>query len=301
MPRKKRTSKKSLLKKKSSSGPSKALTKIHGLSSSWALLKRSTVFWWRHRSRFLWISGLYFVSSFLLARGAEITTIDEIRQQVSGDADEGFFDTVTTAGVALGSDSQANTSASAYQLILFVVFSLATIWMIRRLMASQSFRIRDTFYKGMYPLIPFAAILVLIVIQTLPFFIGGLIYSFVTIGGVAFGFLEQIPFLILWILLSAGTGYLLAGSVMTLYAVTLPDMYPLQALRAVRKRAIYRRWHILARILIISLVLAVLFSVAFIAIVGFIPSVTFVSIDFLWALIVPFLHVYLFHLYRELV
>lgn len=208
----------------------------------------------------------------------------------------------TLAGVALASASQgADQVQTLMGVFLVVVASLAFIWAIRHILAKKSFRIRDAYYKSQEPLIPFLLMILIITIQAIPFAIGALLYSVVKAQNITVSGGEDLIFISLWVFLALLSGYWIANSLMALYAVTLPGLYPMQALRATKKLVEHRRWFILRKILFLPFVMFAVFGVVFLFLVSVAPSIVFEFIDLSAVIMLPFAHVYLYHLYRSLV
>lgn len=93
---------------------------------------------------------------------------------------------------------------------------------------------RDSYYKGMYPLVPFMLVLLVIGLQLIPLVFGNLIYSSVLQNGLAITVIEKVIWLFLFLMLALLSGYMMISSLFSLYIVTLPDMTPLRALRSAR-------------------------------------------------------------------
>ena len=106
--------------------------------------------------------------------------------------------------VLVGSAGNGSSqTAGAYQLFLAIIASLAVIWALRQVLAGASPRIRDAYYRGMYPLIPFILVLLVIGLQLIPLLIGSTLYSLVINNGIAVYFaIEKL----VWALLYAAAG-----------------------------------------------------------------------------------------------
>src|SRR5690606_28518012 len=118
------------------------------------------------------------------------------------------------------------------QMLLLLIASLAIIWALRKTHGDVKVRARDAFYQGMYPLIPFILVLLVIGLQLLPLLLGSSLYSLVTTNGIAVHAIEQTAWLLLFGGLSLLSLYMLSSSLFALYIVTLPNMTPMKALRS---------------------------------------------------------------------
>jgi len=184
--------------------------------------------------------------------------------------------------------------------MLLIIVSLATIWALRQVYNNNAIRVRDSFYKGVYPLVPFILVLLVIGLQLLPLLIGGTLYSIVISSGIAVGLLQEL----LWALLFLGFAlislYLLSSSLFALYIVTLPEMTPFKALRSARDLVRHRRWLVLRKILFLPLILLILAAVILVpllVIVTPIASWIFLLLSLASLVVV---HSYGYALYREL-
>lgn len=284
----------------------KQVPKPPSVRSVWYLTKTATYMLWRYRKLFLGIALVYGILDLLLVRGFSTgTNIGNIKQSIhqvySGNFS--FLLSGLTAFVALvGSSAGGGTSgaAGAYQLFLVLITSLASIWSLRQVFAGTNVRIRDAYYQGIYPLVPFMLVLVVIGIQLVPLAIGAALYSAVITGGIAALAIEKILWFIGFLSLASISFYFIISSVFALYIVTLPNMTPLKALRSARELVRYRRWVVLRKLLFLPLLLIVVGVIVMLPIIGFLaplaPWVFFV----LTMLAVVAQHGYLYTLYREL-
>ena len=193
-----------------------------------------------------------------------------------------------------------NDAASAYEAILLVIVSVVYIWALRQIYAKQKVRIRDAFYTGVYPLVPFMLVLLVMGIQLLPLVLGGSIYSNLLNGGYLVGASQHVIAIGQFVLLAAWSIYMLCGSIIALYIVTLPDMTPWKALMAARKLVRYRRWIILRKLIFLIAIIAVGGVVLLIPVALFITPVAMLLFLLLTALTVGVVHSYIYALYREM-
>jgi hypothetical protein len=184
--------------------------------------------------------------------------------------------------------------------MLLVIISLATIWGLRQVSAGNKPRIRDAFYKGLYPIVPLILVLLVIGLQLIPMAVAGWLYSAVIVGGVAGTLIEKILWILLVILAILLSLYMISSSLFALYIVTLPDMEPMQALRSARQLAVHRRWTILRKIVFLPFILfviAALIMLPTIILLPFIAEWIFLVLS-LFGWIVTLCYIY--NLYKEL-
>ncbi len=274
------------------------------LPSVWQLTRKTVQLLWRHRLLFLELVIVYGILDILLVRGFSSVNVNSLKHQAiqnnggkAGQLGVGlsvFVNLLTSSG----SNSSANTDA--YQIFLGLIFSLATIWALRQIIAGEKIHLRDLFYKGMYPLIPFILVLLVVLLQTLPFLIGGGLYNLVVTNGIAIHFFEKLLWGLLFAVLTFISVYMLCSSLFALYIVTLPDMRPMKALRSARQLVRYRRPAVFRKLLYLPVALLIIGVVIMVPIIVFLapiaPWVLFILV--ICALIT--VHTYMYTLYREL-
>ena len=197
-----------------------------------------------------------------------------------------------------GQGTGGSDASSAVSSMIFLVGSLAFIWALRQLMAGEAVRVKEAFYQGMTPLVPFVIILLVIILQLLPITITAAVLGIIITG--AFGHAASIIFTILFLSAASWSLYMLAGSTMALYISTLPEMQPLKALRSARDLVRFRRWAIMRRLLMLPIILLLAFLLIFIPLLLIIPPLAAPLFFVAYVLAIFFAHSYLFNLYRWL-
>lgn len=225
----------------------------------WCVLKQL----WEHRWVFGGIVLIYGLFNLFLVRGlAGSTDLTNLKDTLDN-ALHGFggqlASSATTFAYLLASSGTNSTAASGvYQVVLIIVCSLAFIWALRQTLAANEVRVRDSFYKGMYPLIPFLLVMALIAVQLVPLAAGGGLYAVVISHGIAIGWWEKALFVVLFIALGLWSLRMLTASIFALYIVSLPDMTPLRAYRSARKLVYGRRLLIWRKLIFLPIVLLLL-------------------------------------------
>lgn len=200
---------------------------------------------------------------------------------------------------------QSTTSAAGdvqgvYQTIMIVMSTLALIWLYRQQQAGNKVSMKDAFYRGMYPIVPFMLVLFVIFAQFIPASVGNYLFRTVIDNGLAFNATEQFMWLLLFLLLLLLSAYMVTSSMIALFIVTLPDMTPRKALKKAKKLVQFRRLAIMRRIVALFLFAAFCFvSIVFPAI--FVSALLAQFLFFALTIVfVPFIIAYMFVLYREL-
>jgi hypothetical protein len=193
-----------------------------------------------------------------------------------------------------------NDAASAYELVLLLIISVVYIWALRQIYANQKVRIRDAFYVGTYPLIPFVLILLVMGIQLLPLAIGASIYTNLLNGGYLIGMIPHLFAVLIFLLFASWTVYMLCSSIIALYIVTLPEMTPWRALMAARDLVRFRRWIVLRKLIFLIVMVALGGVILLIPIALFATPAAMLFFLLLTALTVGVIHSYIYELYREM-
>lgn len=257
------------------------------------------------QNKWLWFGILFFyaILQVLLVQGVlggDIREFGETFRLVYEDVSSGEFRLAILTYVLTTTGQASTESGAIFQTIGTLIVSLALIWAIRQSMAGTHVTIRDAYYKGMYPLIPFVLVLLVVLLQLVPLAIGAWLYQTLIIGGIAVTLIEQIILIIVSASLALVTIYLLCSSVFALYIATLPDMTPIKALRSARGLVKYRRGSIVLRVLFIGLILLLVSAFILLPILFVIP-VAATWVFFLLGVVSLGLYItYMYCLYREL-
>jgi hypothetical protein len=212
-----------------------------------------------------------------------------------------FLTGVTMIGfIARSIGGATNEISGLFQAILITTFSLALIWSLRQLVANKKITVRDAFYKGMYPLVPFFMIVLVIGLQILPLFIGGLLYGFAvgqpfTSSNIELGF-----WVILATLFATLTFYMTSSSMFALHISTLPNMTPIKALRSARELVRYRRLLVIRKLLFLPLTLIFMGAIIILPVALYLTPIAEITYLMLLMIAFPLAHTYLYLLYREL-
>lgn len=275
------------------------------LPSVWQLTVTTARLLWQYRQLFIILTLIYGVLNLVLVRGlAGGTDVGSLKNQLS-QGFKGHFSALASGlsvfVVLLGSSGNGSSNtAGAYQLFLALIISLAVIWSLRQVLAGTSLRARDAFYQGMYPLIPFILVLIVVGLQLIPLLIGSGLYSLVISNGIAVHAIEKVLWALLFIALALWSLYMLTSSLFALYIVTLPDMTPIKALRSARELVRNRRWRVLRKILWLPLVLLVTAAIIMLPIIIWLAA----AAQWVFFLLTMFglvaIHAYMYTLYREL-
>lgn len=260
---------------------------------------------WRNKKSYSAIILIHAGLVFVLVSGlGQNFNIDETKRQfldTTGISSHDLASSFTLFSYLLSNANSASSdTAGIYQLLIGVIIFLATIWLTRRLVAGDKISVKDAFYRGMYPIIPFILLVLLIVVQLLPMVIGNFVLFTVINNGLANTLAEIILWISLFVILSLISIYLIISTIVALNIVTLPDVTPIQALRSSKELVLHRRLGIIARLLVLPLILLALSMVIFVPLIMFVPVIVeplFLVFSCFWLI---YYVVYLYSFYREL-
>jgi hypothetical protein len=258
----------------------------------------------RHRKLFGGILLVYAILDIVLVGGAGATNLESTKSSLTNVA-QGHISKLST-GLSLfsflisSSSSASGAAAGAYQTMWLLLVSVVIIWALRQVYAGHTFQVRDAFYLGTYPIVPFILILLVIGLQLVPLAVGGALYSMLVGGHIVLGFVEQAAALIGFLLLAGWSFYMLCSSIFALYIVTLPDMTPMEALRSAGDLVRFRRWVIFGKLLFLPVVLFAITAAIVIPFAVFVTSLATFVFFVLAVLGVGVVHSYLYALYREM-
>jgi hypothetical protein len=280
-------------------------TSFQPLPNVWQLTVSAYKLLARHWRIFLGITLTYGLLNLILVQGfAGNTDVSSLKHDLS----QVFNGHLGTLGSSLGvfvvlvgsAGNGSSQTAGAYQLFLALITSLAVIWALRQLLANHTIRLRDAYYRGMYTLIPFILVLMIVSLQLLPLLIGSSIYSLVITNGIAISLLEKAIWLVLFLALAAWSLYMISASLFGLYIVTLPDMTPLKATRSAKDLVKGRRLVVLRKILYLPLLLLVVAAIIMVPIIIWLTPLAQWVFFLLTMFSLIAIHTYMYNLYREL-
>lgn len=253
----------------------------------------------QHKLLLSGIIGWYLLLNLLFVQSlANGQNIGALQNSLS----HGYFDAIMGDFSKLIANSGASSTPAggAYGLFLTTILSLAVIWTVRQLLAGRVPRVRDAYYRGMFPLVPFVLVLALIGLQLLPLVIGATLYNIAVTNGIVVNLFQQTVAGLLALALALLSFYWLASSTMALYIVTLADMTPRRALKSAKDLVRGKRWTIVLRILFLPLALLLAAAIVLIPTVLVAPVLANILLFVLGGVALVIVHAYLFSLYRGL-
>lgn len=275
------------------------------LPSAFKLFKSSLGVIRRNKRAFLFLTLIYALLSLVLVRGfdgsLDVTELkDTLKEFIDGNY-ASLAITATLFGALVTSTGKTITATgSVYQSVLLLVICLATIWMLRKILINEKVRVKDAFYKGMGPLVPFLLVLMAIGFQLIPLAVGSWIYNIVSANGIAITVIEKVIWFIIFMLLVVLSLYMISSSIFALFIVTLPNMTPMKALRSARQLVLHRRWQVIRKLIFLPFGLVVTAAIIMLPILLFLTDIADMFFFVLTMLGTIFTLTYVYLLYREL-
>ena len=268
----------------------------------------------KHRRVIFGIAGIYALLYIALVRGvgggldfaalkADITnSMNLLIKDGSVSNVTTVLGLVMTLAVNPTGGQELSVAATFYQAILLVIFVLAMIWALRQLHAGKSISVKDAYYKGMYPLVPFILIVCYISVQLIPLIFANIVLGVIRDSDtpVALTVAEQALWGIFWFLMMLATVYMVVGSLFALIIITLPDMTPLKAMQGAYDLLRFRRLTVIRRLVVLLAV--ALLAMAIIMLPALLWAVRLASLLYvLWSVLVLTLVInFLFVMYRRM-
>lgn len=271
------------------------------IPTSWQLVRQSLRFYKKHFWVFFCIMFIHAFFYALLVYGPtdfDLKGMQESIRLVLGGDTGSVSTTFALFGSLLGAQTQREGAMQFNFIIIFIV-SLALVWIIRSMHSNKPFNIRDGFYSGVAPAVPVLIILFIMVLQLLPFTLAAYIYTIGRTNSIFVSGIEDMLFFLITLACGLFSFYLMTPAVLSLYAVTLPNMYPLHTLRLTRKVVQFQRFLLFRRIIALPLMIAVFFGAALLLLLRFYPEGGIWFLHIFPVVTLPLTHIYLFKLYKS--
>ncbi len=272
------------------------------IPTSWALTKESFRFFTQNFWIFFWMICIHAGLYGALVYGPTDINVSEIQDTLKaafGTNPNSLEGTAVAVGSLIGASTQRQ-GAAFYNFLIVLLMSLSLVWVIRHLLAKQRFTIRDGFYNGPRPAIPVVLLLFVMMIQALPFTIASYVYVIGRTSGTFITGWEDLTFFLIALFCGLFSLYLMTPAIMSLYAVTLPNMYPLKTLRMSKQIVQFRRFEVFRRIFALPFIVALLFFAILLILLRLYPEGGIWFVRIFPIVILPMIHIYLFKLYKSL-
>lgn len=294
------------------------------LPGYWSMTNHVRATLWKNKKLFGGLVAVYIAATVVISGyGAQQTYSDltQLLRESSGDLFEGNWGTIGKAGLLLTStiqDSLApSTSEQQAQAVLtgLAVFFgwLTTVWLLRNVLAGHKPRLRDGLYNSGAPVLATVLVGFIITLQLLPIAIAVIIVSAALVSQL---FLVPVAGMLVGIgafLLALLSIYWISSSFIALVVVTLPGMYPMQAVRTASDLVVGRRLRMLFRLLWLVFIIVITWILIVIPIIIFddwlkqaVPAIEWLplvplTIITMAAVTLVFASSYVYLLYRRIV
>jgi hypothetical protein len=172
------------------------------------------------------------------------------------------------AATLSGSISPSLTAVQqVYTAILSLMAWLATIWLLRNILAGNKPRLRDGLYSSGSPILATFIVAIFLVLQLIPLALAIIGYSAANSSGLLNNGIEGFIFVVaagLFVILSL---YWVTATIFSLVIVTLPGMYPYRAIRSAGDLVIGRRVRLLLRFLWMIFMVALFWAIVMIPLI----------------------------------
>lgn len=277
---------------------------------------------WANRWQYFGLMLIYIVLIIALSAMMTQDSYSQIKELVDETRDESFLNGIIALAVlfwniVVGQITTVSSAPNSSQQIAVILLSLyawlAIIWLTRVVMAGKRPRIRDSLYNSGSPVIALLLLVVVMMIQALPGAIAVILYSAADQSGL----LSQTVILMLaggaMVSIVTLSLYWMTSTFFAMIIVTLPGMYPMEALRLAGDLVVGRRMRILLRLLWILLVILLIWVVVLVptilldgALKSAIPAIDWLPIVPVVALVLSIFSlviftVYIYIFYRKVV
>lgn len=292
------------------------------LPGYWSFTNSVRVMLWSHKKLFGGLLLTYFFLTLAIQGFGQQEAYDNLSttlQETGGELFSGNFGQVSQAGLLLVTSVTSGLTPSVTEaqsvlggLAVFFAW-LATVWALRNVMAGRRIRVRDTVYSSGAPVLSTVVVAFALVVQLLPIAIATLVYQAAIASELISGGVEQMMVWIVLALLGVLSLYWITSTVIALVVVTLPGMYPFQAIKTAGDLIIGRRLRVLLRLVWVAALTIIIWAIIVIPLIlldawvkqawpaiNWIPFIP-MTILFMSSVSIIALAAYIYMLYRKVV
>lgn len=212
---------------------------------------------WRHKKLFGLLVLFYAVISGIfvgISSQSSFTDVSKLLEESGKNILNGAWGEIGKAGLLLLSAAsgsfapQLSDVQQVYSIFIVLVTWLTTVWLLRAILNGHTPKLREGLYSSGAPIIPTFLVVILFFLQLAPFALAalGITVAFAT-DFLSNGIIGMIFWLVVG-LLSVLSLYWISSTILALVIVTLPGMYPMQAVKAAGDLVVGRRLRILLRL-----------------------------------------------------
>ena len=198
------------------------------------------------------------------------------------------------------SNTDVSSAGSVYQLLVFLITVLATIWLTRQIFVGKNPKLKQAYYEGMYPMIPFVLLIFIIALQLIPLAVGNFVFSITVLGGLATTILEQVLWSVFFAITAGLSIYWLLSSIFALNIVSLKGAGPIEALHSSSRLVSNKRLKILAMLLLYAIIVLLLTGIIFVLLISVIPVIVEPIFIIYSGFIIVYTTLFMYNFYRGL-
>ncbi|MEI7917897.1 MAG: hypothetical protein WCH58_00780 [Candidatus Saccharibacteria bacterium] len=211
---------------------------------------------WVNRKTFISLAIVYALITVLMvgiASQDNYTTVVNTLKSTSGDMFNGFWGNLGSAGllsltaITGGLSTSLTDSQQIYAGLIVLLTWLTTVWLLRNILAGHKVKLRDGLYNAGSPILSTFLVALLAIVQLLPLALALIAYGAATSTGLLNNGVEAMLFWVADSLLALLSVYWLSSTFFALIIVTLPGMYPYQAIKTAGDLVVGRRLRLLLR------------------------------------------------------
>jgi hypothetical protein len=213
---------------------------------------------WSNRRLFGLLMVFYIMITIFMVGIASQDTYNTIKSTLdttSGSVLNNGFGEIGKAGLLFATAITGGLSQSlsdiqqVYTGIIMLIVWLTSVWLLRNILAGHKVKLRDGLYNAGAPIVSTFVVMILLLVQLLPFALVLIGYNAASTSGLLVGGVESMLFWIAAGLMTMLSLYWITSTLFALIIVTLPGMYPFQAIKTAGDLVVGRRLRILFRFL----------------------------------------------------
>lgn len=186
--------------------------------------------------------------------------LDEAGKEVVGGDVGGFTKALVVFSSAVMGDLSGGTLSDAQQLysaLLAILCWLTVVWLLRQRLAGHFVKLRDALYNAGAPIVATFIVILVIMAQLLPVAIGLIGMQVLQVSDIAQSGVEAMVVWFVMGLLVVLSLYWTTASLVAMVLVTIPGMYPFQALKEAGELVLGRRLRLMLRLVWLLVSIAV--------------------------------------------
>jgi hypothetical protein len=267
---------------------------------------------WQNKGLFLRFIILYAILSLVLVGALNQGNYIALRDSITSASESlglGEVASLFTGALTSGNGQEATMTSQIIAGLLLLFGWLVVVWLLRYRLSGNKIKLRDALYNAGSPIIATFTLLLLMLLQLLPFALALLAYTAVSgIGLINWSI--DIENMAAWCALAVVgvlTLYWMTTSFIALIIITNPGVYPWRAIKMAGDMVVGRRVRIMLRLLFMALPMAILWLVILVPVIlldnwlkiDWLPLVPLTSL-ILSTLTLTWVASYIYILYRRL-